>query len=83
MQEMQVQSPGWEVPLENGMATTPVFLPGEFHGQRNLAGYSPWGRKESDTTERLTLSVPQGIKIHMLRGVPKTTARDGPQKRIA
>ena len=30
---------------------TPVFLPGEFHGQRNLAGYSPWGHKESDTTE--------------------------------
>ena len=29
---------------------TPVFLPGEFHGQRSLAGYSPCGRKESDTT---------------------------------
>ena len=37
------------------MATTPVFLPGEFHGQRSLVGYSPWGSKESDTTERLTL----------------------------
>ena len=34
--------------------STPVFLPGEFHGQRSLAGYSPCGRKESDTTERLT-----------------------------
>ena len=33
---------------------TPVFLPGESHGQRSLVGYSPWGRKESDTTERLT-----------------------------
>ena len=33
---------------------TPVLLRGEFHGQRNLAGYSPWGRKESDITERLT-----------------------------
>ena len=31
----------------------PVFLPGEFHGQRNQAGYNPWGCKESDTTERL------------------------------
>ena len=31
----------------------PVFLPGKFHGQRSLAGYSPWGCKESDTTERL------------------------------
>ena len=33
---------------------TPVFLPGEFHGQRRLAGYSPWGRKELDMTEQLT-----------------------------
>ena len=30
---------------------TPVFLPGEFQGQRSLAGYSPWGRRESDMTE--------------------------------
>ena len=30
---------------------TPVFLPGKLHGQRNLAGCRPWGRKESDTTE--------------------------------
>ena len=36
---------------------TRIFLPGESHGQRSLAGYRPWGRKESDTTERLTLSV--------------------------
>ena len=33
------------------MATHLVFLPGEFHGQRSLAGDSPWGCKESDTTE--------------------------------
>ena len=32
---------------------TPVFLPGESHGQRSLAGYSPRSRKQSDTTERL------------------------------
>ena len=32
----------------------PVFLSGEFHGQRRLVGYSPWGGKESDTTERLS-----------------------------
>ena len=35
---------------------TPVHLPGEFHGQRNLVGYSPWGHKESDTTKQLTVS---------------------------
>ena len=34
---------------------TPVFLPGEFHEQRSLVGFSPWGHRESDTTERLTL----------------------------
>ena len=36
---------------------TPVFLPEEFHGQRSLVGYSPWGLKESDMTERLSLSM--------------------------
>jgi len=36
---------------------TPVFLSGEFHGQRSLVGNSPWGRKESDMTERRTLLV--------------------------
>ena len=34
--------------------STPVFLPREFHGQRSLVGYSPWGCKESDTTEQLS-----------------------------
>ena len=53
MQETQVQSLGWADPLEKEMATTPVFLPGKSHGQRSLAGYSPWGHKESDATERL------------------------------
>ena len=32
---------------------TPVLLPGKSHGQRNLVGFSPWGRKEWDTTEQL------------------------------
>ena len=48
---MQVQSLGREDPLEKGMATHPVFLPGESQGQRSLAGCSPWGHTESDTTE--------------------------------
>ena len=38
-------------PREGNGNSLPVFLPGEFHGQRSLAGYSPWGCKESDTTE--------------------------------
>ena len=48
---MWVQSLGREDPLGEGMAPTPVFLPGESHGQRSLAGYSPWGHTELDTTE--------------------------------
>ena len=43
-----VQSLGQEDPLEKGMATHPVFLPGKLHGQRSLVGYSPWDRKEWD-----------------------------------
>ena len=45
MWETQIQSPGWEDPLEKGMILTPVFLPGELHGQRTLAGYCLWGHK--------------------------------------
>ena len=48
--DIQVQSLGQDDPLEKGLATHSVFLPGEFHGQRSLIGYSPWGGKESDTT---------------------------------
>ena len=51
VQEPRVQSLGWQDPLEKEMATTPVLLPGKFHGLRSLVGYSPWGCKESDTTE--------------------------------
>ena len=43
LQETQVWSLDREDPLEKGMATTPVFLPGESHGQRRLEGYSPRG----------------------------------------
>ena len=65
MLEAWVQSLGQEDPLEKEMAThssilfffffsTPVFLPGKSHGQKSLVDYSPRGRKESDTTERLS-----------------------------
>ena len=43
-----------KIPWRRAWQPTPVFLPGEFHGQRNLVGYSPWGHKELDTTEQLT-----------------------------
>ena len=53
MQETRVRSLGREDPLEKEMEPAPVLMPGESHGWRSLVGYSPWGRKESDTTERL------------------------------
>ena len=53
MQETQVQSLGWEDPLEKEWLPTPVFLPGKSHGQRSLEGYSPRDCKELDMTERL------------------------------
>ena len=42
-----------KIPWRRKWQPTPVFLPGKFHGWRSLVGYSPWGRKELDTTERL------------------------------
>jgi len=45
----------------NEIQSTLVILPGEFHGQRHLAGYSPWGHKESDSTEQRTLSLLRGL----------------------
>ena len=59
MWETWVQSLGWEDPLEESMATTPVFLPGESHEQKSLVGYSPWGGKELG----MTVSTAQHICI--------------------
>ena len=46
-----------KIPWRRTWQPTPVFLPGESYGQRSLAGYSPQGRKESDTTERLSNNI--------------------------
>ena len=53
MLETWVQSLGRKIPWSREWQPTPVFLYGEFLGEGNLAGYSPWSHKESDTTERL------------------------------
>ena len=68
MQETQAQSLGWEDPPEEGIATTPVLLPGETHGQRSLAGYSPWGHRESDTTEETLVRMPSNRIITVFKG---------------
>ena len=51
VQEMRARSLGQEDPLEKEMEPAPLFFPGESHGQRSLAGYSPLGCTELDTTE--------------------------------
>ena len=51
MQETRVRFLGREDPLEKEMAIHSSTLAWKSHGQRSLIGYSPWGRKESDTTE--------------------------------
>ena len=57
MQETWVPSLGREDPWKRKWQPTPALLPGESHGQRSLEGCSPKGRKESDTTEQLILSI--------------------------
>ena len=54
MWETRVQSLGQEDPLEKEMATHSSIQPGISHGRKSLVDYSPWGRKESDTTGRLS-----------------------------
>ena len=64
MQETWVRSLGQEDPLEKAWQHTPVSLPGKSHGQRILAGgYSPWGHKESNMTEQLTLTLIQPLLL--------------------
>ena len=65
MWETWVQSPGWEDSLLQGKATTPVFWPGGFH--------DPWGHKELDTTEELSVSLTFYLVIPFLSFKPRET----------
>ena len=62
MQETLVQYPG----EGNEWLLIPVFLPGEFHGQRSLVGYSLWGHKELPTTEQLALSLSFKLNLNTM-----------------
>ena len=57
MRETWDRSQGREDPLEKEMATHSSILPGKSHGRRSMVGYSPWGRRELDMTERLQILV--------------------------
>ena len=67
----QCRRPGFDpwvgkIPWRRKRQLTPVFLPGESHGQRSLVGCSPWGRKESDTTKQQ-----QGLPRRQLHCTPE------------
>ena len=81
MQEPWVWSLGQEDPLEEGMATHSVFLPGESHGQRSLAGCSPRGHQETELKRPSTHA--QLLHRHMLTGAPlgRWTGRCQPSPR--
>ena len=71
-QETTVRSLAWEDPLEKGMTAHSSILAGTSHGQRSLVVYSPWGHKESDTTQQSALSV----------GTKRCFAREGSFARL-
>ena len=73
---MRVQSLGWEDPPEKAMATHSSTLAWEIHGQRSLMGYSPWDRKESDTSKQLTLSLSVTFKFCPLQNLLEAKPRD-------
>ena len=63
-------------PWRRARQPTPVFWPGEPRGRRSLEGYSPWGHKELDTTERLHVHLPlRGGAVCLLCGISLLTAQ--------
>ena len=67
-----------ESPWRRAWQPTPIFLPGESHGQRSLAVYTLWGRKESDTTERLTHNAKSAPIINAVYKIQKVLVNSDP-----
>ena len=63
-----------KIPWKRAWQPTPVFLPGESHGQRSVVGYSPQGRRESDTTERALMDGQLGC-VHFEAAVKRTVLK--------
>ena len=64
MQETHVQSLTWEGAWKREWLPTSVFLPGGFHEQRSLVGYSPWDCKELDMTEQLSTHTHRIMRLY-------------------
>ena len=82
---LQCRRPGFDpwagkIPWSRAWKSTPVFWPGEAHGQRSLVGYSSWGCKESDTTEQLTLSLSSAFHGLLQFILTKSLRRSGREK---
>ena len=60
--------PGSQRPLDWEMAANSSILAWKSYGQRSLVGYSPWGRKESDMTERLHFTIHRSLFIYCIHG---------------
>ena len=58
-----------KIPWKRAWQSTPAFLPGEFLGWSSLVGYSPWGHKESDKTERSTVIILQKELYPTVEGI--------------
>ena len=69
MQETGVRSLSWEEPVEEDMATHPSILAWRIHGQRSLVGHSPWGCKELNTNEQLSMQEPTWVFSLEMRSV--------------
>ena len=65
MQEMEFNPWAGKISWSRKWQPAPVFLPGKFHGQRSLEGYSSWGGNESDTTERVRAHTHTHTHVHI------------------
>ena len=81
MQEIWFNPWVGKIPWRREWLPIPVFLPRAFHGQRSLAGYNPRGHKDSDTTERLTLSLHkhEDSMVQVSRSLDQWTRIQGPE----
>ena len=70
MQEIEARSWVRKIPWRREWQPTPVFSPGKSHGQRSLAGYRPWGRKELDMTEHISTAAID-LRLNPFSPVPK------------
>ena len=69
--------PGFgKIPWRKSWQPTPVFLPGESHGQRSMVGYSPWSYKESDTTEATCTNKGAWLFLGVLRSFSSKRGKD-------